>query len=303
MDSYFNVLEYVKNIISELGCQIAFKDFVGFIEKDPEVAHLLNPYYIHKSSFCMFIKSNSKMWTRCQNIGKFLHKKCESCDSYFVGTCYCGCSEMVIPVKYNGRVIAAICVYGFETDKSLSAYRIEKAVRKFKIDRERAMYFYSESVSDKILDFNKVLIRCGILVDFLRMYYKALINAGTVNPNTVYSADTSRAYILSNAVEFIRLNYTEDIHITDITEFCQCSESYISHIFKKSMNRSISQYINDVRINKSKELITETSDSFYKIAGECGFSDPNYFSYVFKKHTGVTPSMYKKTIKAEKVLI
>ncbi len=301
MDRYFNVLEYIKSIISELDCQIAIKDFVGFIEKDPDVAHLLNPYYIHKSSFCMLIKSNREMWVRCQDTSKLLHKKCETSDSYFIGTCYCGCSEMVIPVKYNNKVIAAICIYGFETNAKRAAHRIHKAAKKFKIDEDKAIRLYSKSVRKHKPDFNKILLRCGILVDFFRMYYKALLNAGTVNPYTVYSADTSRAYILSNAIEFIRLNYADDIRIADICVFCQCSESYISHIFKKSMNQNINQYINQVRIDKAKELITETSYSLYKISGICGFSDPNYFSSVFKRHTGVSPSMYKKDVKAEKV--
>ncbi|EPR10501.1 helix-turn-helix domain-containing protein [Ruminiclostridium papyrosolvens] len=303
MNRYFNVLEYIKNLTLELNCQIAIKDFVGFIEKDPDVAQLLNPYYIHKSSFCMFIKLNREMWKRCQDTSKLLHKKCETSDGYFVGTCYCGCSEMVIPVKYNGKVIAAIGIYGFELNDKRAVHRIAKAEKKYGIDKDRALRLYAKSVKDGNLDVNKILMRCGILVDFFRMYYKALIIAGTVSPHTVYSTDTNRAYILSNTIEFIRLNYTNDIRMADIAAFCQCSESYISHIFKKSMNQNINQFINQVRIDKAKQLIAETSCSFLEISGRCGFSDPNYFSSVFKMHTGLSPSMYKKNIKTEKVQI
>lgn len=301
MNRYFNVLEYIKNLTLELSCQIAIKDFVGFIEKDPDVAHLLNPYYIHKSSFCMFIKLNREMWKRCQDTSKLLHKKCETSDGYFVGTCYCGCSEMVIPVKYNGKVIAAIGIYGFELDAKRAVHRIAKAEKKYGIDKEKALRLYAKSVKNGIIDVDKILLRCGILVDFFRMYYKALINAGTVSPHTVYSTDTNRAYILSNTIEFIRLNYTNDIRIADIAAFCQCSESYISHIFKKSMNQNINQFINQIRIDKAKQLIVETSCSFLEISGRCGFSDPNYFSSVFKLHTGLSPSMYKKNIRTGKV--
>lgn len=303
MNRYFNVLEYIKNISYEIGCQIAIKDFVGFIEKDPDVAQLLNPYYIHRSSFCMFIKLNRDMWRRCQDTSKLLQKKCETCDSYFVGTCYCGCSEMVIPVKYNNKVIAAICIYGFELDEKRAVHRIAKVGEKYQINKEKALRIYAKSVKKTKLDFNKILLRCGILADFFRMYYTALTNAGTVCPNTVYSIDTGRAYILSNTIEFIRLNYANDIRMADIAAFCQCSESYISHIFKKSMNQNINQYINQVRIDKAKELIAETWCSFNEISGRCGFSDPNYFSSVFKRHTGLSPSKYKKNIKVEKVRI
>lgn len=303
MGSYLHVLEYIKLNLSELGCQIAIKDFVGFTAKDPDVADLMNSYFIHKSSFCMYMKSNREMWVRCQNTTKLLFERCRTCDSYFVGTCYCGFGEMVIPVKYNGKVIAAICIYGFEPDAKCSARRINKAVKRYGIDGEKAMRFYRESVKKDIIDYNNIFVRFGILADFLRMNYKFLVYSGKVTPYTVYTADTKRDYILSNAIEYIRMNYADDIHVRDIADFCRCSESYINHNFKKKMNLSVSQFINHVRIDKAKELIAETSGSFNEISDKCGFSDPNYFSLVFKKLMGLSPSEYKTGMKEGKVLI
>jgi AraC-like DNA-binding protein len=294
MNGYINVLKYIKHTISETGCQIVIKDFVGFIAKDPDVAVILSPYFVHKSSYCMYIKSHRGMWARRLNTNNLLQKKCGHCGHYFVGTCYSGCSEVVIPVKYNGRAVAAICIYGFKLDEKRADRRIEKVISKYKINGEKARLLYMESVKEADIDIEQIVLRCGILADFFRMYYKALANAGTVNPHEVCPADTNRLYILSNAIEFIRMHFAEDIKIADIAGFCRCSGSYISHIFKKNMNQNISRYINEVRVEKAKELIAGTSRSVNEISGRCGFSDPNYFSSVFRRITGLPPSMYKK---------
>ncbi len=297
MSRYSNVLGYVRYLVSELGCQLAIKDFVGFIPKDPDLANDLNAYYIHRSSFCMYIKSNKELWDRCLDNTRLLHRKCEVSEGYFVGTCYCGVSEMVIPVKHEDRAIAAICLYGFEGNERRAHHRIAKISVKYRMDKEKALRLYKNTVSGKAPDHEKAMRLCGILVEYFIMVYRSLLNAGEISRYSINSTDASRVYHLSNAIEYIRINYANDIKIKDIASFCHCSESYLSHIFKAGMNQSINQYINQVRIDKAKDLIHKTQDSFFEISGKCGFSDPNYFSSVFKRITGQSPSQYRSSIK------
>ncbi len=296
IDRYSNVFGYVRYLVSELGCQIAIKDFVGFITKDPDLANALNAYYIHRSSFCMYIKSNKKLWDYCLNNSQRLHKKCETIDGYFIGTCYSGVSEMVIPVKYEGRVIAALCLYGFELNERRAHHRIAKVSRKYRIDKDKALRLYTHTVTKKAPDYEKAMQLCGILAEFFIVVYRSLLSEGKVSRYTANTNDASRVYHLSNAIEYIRLNYANDIKIADIAAFCHCSVSYMSHLFKAGMNQSINHYINQVRIDKAKDLILRNSYTFYEISGKCGFSDPNYFSSVFRRITGQSPSQYKKSI-------
>ena len=54
------------------------------------------------------------------------------------------------------------------------------------------------------------------------------------------------------------------------------------------------EYLTEIRMNRARELLAGTELSMKEICGEVGYSDPNYFSRIFKKHTGLTPTEYKE---------
>ena len=56
------------------------------------------------------------------------------------------------------------------------------------------------------------------------------------------------------------------------------------------------EYLTSLRINKAKQLISGTDMSMKEICTEVGYSDPNYFSRIFKKNVGVTPTEYKENV-------
>ena len=72
------------------------------------------------------------------------------------------------------------------------------------------------------------------------------------------------------------------------------TEKYISHLFKKKMNVGFNYYLNNLRLQYAHELIAQNVHSVSEIAILCGFSDPLYFSKVFKKRVGYTPTEYMK---------
>lgn len=69
---------------------------------------------------------------------------------------------------------------------------------------------------------------------------------------------------------------------------------YVGRIFKKKTGISLKEYINIVRIEKAKALIRENNHKIYEVARMCGYDDnAKYFSYVFKKLTGIHPKDFK----------
>ena len=58
---------------------------------------------------------------------------------------------------------------------------------------------------------------------------------------------------------------------------------------------SFTAYVTEVRMEEASNLLRTTEDKTYLIAQQIGYSDPNYFSYVFKRHFGLTPSKYRST--------
>ena len=72
------------------------------------------------------------------------------------------------------------------------------------------------------------------------------------------------------------------------------STSRFSSIFKEATGRTFTEVLIEVRIRNAKRLLRQTSLRNYEIAEKVGFSDPHYFSHVFKKMTGKTPKEYAR---------
>jgi AraC-like DNA-binding protein len=275
------------------------RDFIGFISKDPDVASMALPCFVHKSPYCLFIKSNYDMLLRCRDSGRLLFKKCQSNDSFFLTSCYCGYTDFVMPVKYNDVPIVAICISGFKGKPEMMERRMGYACKRYGQSKETLSQAYTRSLWVEKPNFEHMKIVCGILGDFFLMYFSSLVSKGLVNPSAPYIKEPAHLYVLASILEYIQFHYTEDIRVSDIAAFCRCSESYINHIFKKNMNRNINFYINEVRINEAKKRLI-SGEQIGNIATLCGFSDPNYFSVVFKKISGVTPMEFKKSILSRK---
>ena len=97
------------------------------------------------------------------------------------------------------------------------------------------------------------------------------------------------------ALQYINEHLTEDISISDVARHINYSESYFGYAFKKKYKISVSQYIRELKLTKSKDLLKNTSFSIAGVASCVGFYDPNYFSALFKKHFGISPKEYRKT--------
>lgn len=98
---------------------------------------------------------------------------------------------------------------------------------------------------------------------------------------------------VQNCISFIQFHYQEEISTKTLSNELFLSEGYISTAFKNKVHKTISTYINEIRINHAKLLLKETELSIGNIAIQCGFSDPNYFSRTLKKYTSMTPVLYR----------
>lgn len=96
------------------------------------------------------------------------------------------------------------------------------------------------------------------------------------------------------AKSYIEKNYMKsDLSVEDLCHHLNVSATYFPVMFKKEIGMSFISYLTKVRLEHAVELLNNTEDKSYMIAEKVGYTEPNYFSYVFKKQYGVSPSKYR----------
>lgn len=106
--------------------------------------------------------------------------------------------------------------------------------------------------------------------------------------------EKSNVKFIEEAKLLINKHYKNPLFsLEDLCDLVSVSSSYFSSTFKKEVGKSFVQYLTEKRLDEAKNLLSLSNLKNYEISKEVGFSEPNYFSYCFKKHVGVSPSVFR----------
>lgn len=103
--------------------------------------------------------------------------------------------------------------------------------------------------------------------------------------------------LTNKILSFIHTNYKYDISLDDIARSGSISKSECSRLFQRTLSCTPFEYLTNYRILKSQEYLSGGDYSITDIAGLVGFNSVNYYTTVFRKNLGFTPSQYKKQLK------
>ena len=118
--------------------------------------------------------------------------------------------------------------------------------------------------------------------------------AGKLNHLINQERDMTTRQVIQEAKQYILDNYQNpDLSVEMICRHLHMSPAYFSTVFKKETGQAYIAYLTEVRLNKAVELLNKTDDKTYIIASKVGYQEQNYFSYVFKKKVGVSPTRYR----------
>ena len=177
---------------------------------------------------------------------------------------------------------------GTAAEKIVRQYDIEPFC-KYRISDTTHFFVYAEKIV-KEFQLRKVgfMNNCnGYLLHILTLV-KRRIDAEFFSENHRAVPD------LTLAIEEMQTDFSKNRNISEYAEMFNISVSYFIHLFTQQFGGSPYQYLLSIRISQAKYLLTETNMRINDIAKNIGYDDPFYFSRIFKKHIGVSPSAYRK---------
>ena len=101
---------------------------------------------------------------------------------------------------------------------------------------------------------------------------------------------------MEKAKDYIRQNFQKDLTLDEVSKIVDISPYYFSKLFKQETGENFIEYLTKIRMKHAEKLLLDPSYSIKEICVMSGYGDPNYFSRIFKKYEGVTPSEYRERL-------
>ncbi|MFB9135656.1 arabinose operon transcriptional regulator AraC [Vibrio sp. AK197] len=127
----------------------------------------------------------------------------------------------------------------------------------------------------------------------INLLEQLLIRCKTVQPDVVSKPIDPRVI---EAMNYMTQNLNQDFTLEDIADHTCLSSSRLGHLFRDEMKMTITQWRDDQRISRAKQLLVTTNYSVNHIGRIVGYTDPLYFSRVFKRKAGLSPKRYREQI-------
>ncbi len=281
IQNIINYIDYLNRVCNyTISIHSRNKTFSGVLSQ-------LTQYNIHSNPYCIYIKSSLENRKQCISQQDNVWEKCKN--KIFYGECYAGCGEFVVPINKNDELLGFICVGGY----CASLRKCHNTATEYGFGKEKLEELFNSFLKKDIPDTDMVNTLIQPLAAMLVILYSESVNR---------ISSVGKDYIYANILSIIHTEYMSPISINHIADLCHCSPSYVSHIFKKNSGTTICKYLTDIRIAAAKKLLCNSEFSVSEIAFLTGFTDSNYFIYVFSKSCGMSPGKFRKNIKNEEVV-
>lgn len=137
-----------------------------------------------------------------------------------------------------------------------------------------------------------------LIKTFLEQFLILLIRKITTHDeSTIFpNKESMENHLITSVKKIIQNNVDRCLRVNDICESLGYSKSYLSRVFKEQTGETLASYSVKVKIDKAKRLIRENNLNFTQISDQLSFDNPQYFSRVFKRVTGMSPTEFKSTL-------
>lgn len=205
-------------------------------------------------------------------------------------------------VFVNGKELHSGCVSG--NDTAYYCFQVNTDFFHNLIGKEYVIFqnIFSDNECAALLDkiiketqsdsFDSLIETKKLMYEFFALVGEKYVN--TVLSEIEYKKQFKRLDTFNSVMEYLDAHFNEDLNVDALSKQFFMSPSYFAHMFKARANRSVIEYVNEIRVSHAKSLLEKESLAIGEIACRVGFNDINYFSRKFKAITGMTPSEYRK---------
>lgn len=154
---------------------------------------------------------------------------------------------------------------------------------------ERILYSSNIELSQLAVYDNR-LINCYSLENYMSFFEQYFSEAALL----IKQKKEDHDHITDFVIDYLEKHYSEDIYLDLLADKLKISSGYLSSYFKEKIGMNFTEYLNEMRIDKAKQFLTNSNIKVQDIASKVGYTSINSFFRMFKKLTGVTPGEYRK---------
>lgn len=286
---------------------------------------------VERALFCKIIHSSPRGAELCNLSDEKATRKAIKKDAPYVYTCHAGLTDVVVPIIVEGKHIGTILsgqlltqtptqetfrnikrmVKGLDIDldaleESLNEvtviprHKVEVAtqllslIARYIAEAEMRMQLHRKALEQEKKLSKETRARLELENTLKNLRIKVLESSGVQLSDGLDRAREKR--LIQDAIDFIRQNFHHKLTLENVSQTISLSPNYFSALFHKNCGKTFIQYLNEVRIEKAKELLADLKLTIAEIAYRVGFEDPNYFCLAFKKATGFKPTAFRNKI-------
>ena len=196
--------------------------------------------------------------------------------------CHAGLIDIGIPIKRGDEILGYLILGQIRRWESF--HGMEQVAKAVKTPLGELSDLYNEL---PLFDNDTI----NSLIHIATMLAEHILLSRLMKPKKLSSLEAATSYIDENL--------SENLSISRISESTHVSKSLLYRLFDKHFGMTVSEYINKRRVREAYELLSHTDFSIEKIAYTCGFSSTAYFSRIFKKEKGLSPTSYRKSLNSK----
>ena len=241
-----------------------------------DFTYVTNHNICKNNAYCAAIKA-AGFRPNCFRSDRILLEKCKTSKRPEIHICHAGLVEIAVPILHNGVPISYILMGQMKPSADFAA--AEPYIRNLGLNPKNYASAYSTLLLFDSCRIESLCNIAGILVNHI-------LTENLLNQN--YDDKLTRA------IAYIRENLSKDLSVQDISKEVNVSKSVLYKQFHRYYGCTVSEYINQLRVEKSTALLTHTNFSIEDISQQCGFLSAAYYSKVFKRLKNTTPLKYRR---------